>query len=224
MLDDMYVEIITDGIHLPKELLQLIYKLKGSDRIALITDAMRGSGMPDGISILGSRKNGQEVLLEDGVAKLMDKTAFAGSIATCDRLARTMTGLAGVSIEETVKMMSEIPAKIMGIYNERGSLDAGKYADIVVFGDNVDIELTMVEGDVVYKKIENGVETELLSVALKKLNEREREIMELRYGLRGGEEKTQKQVADMLGISQSYISRLEKKIIGRLKKEFAKMV
>ena len=80
------------------------------------------------------------------------------------------------------------------------------------------------DGDVVYKKIENGVETELLSVALKKLNEREREIMELRYGLRGGEEKTQKQVADMLGISQSYISRLEKKIIGRLKKEFAKMV
>nr|MBQ4320037.1 N-acetylglucosamine-6-phosphate deacetylase [Clostridia bacterium] len=152
MLDDMYVEIITDGIHLPKELLQLIYKLKGSDKIALITDAMRGSGMPDGVSILGSRKNGQEVLLEDGVAKLMDKSAFAGSIATCDRLARTMTGLAGVSIEETVKMMSEIPAKIMGIENERGSLDAGKYADIVVFGDNVDIELTMVEGDVVYKK------------------------------------------------------------------------
>lgn len=80
------------------------------------------------------------------------------------------------------------------------------------------------DGDVVYKKIENGVETELLSLALKRLGEREREIMELRYGLKGGEEKTQKQVADMLGISQSYISRLEKKIICRLKKEFAKMV
>jgi RNA polymerase sporulation-specific sigma factor len=78
------------------------------------------------------------------------------------------------------------------------------------------------DGDVVYKKIENGVETELLGVALTKLNTREREIMELRYGLKGGDELTQREVADMLGISQSYISRLEKKIIGRLKKEFAK--
>jgi len=80
------------------------------------------------------------------------------------------------------------------------------------------------DGDVVYKKIENGVETELLSIALKRLNNREREIMELRYGLKGGEEKTQKEVADLLGISQSYISRLEKKIILRLQKEFSKMV
>ncbi len=80
------------------------------------------------------------------------------------------------------------------------------------------------DGDVVYKKIENGVESELLGVALTKLNDREREIMELRYGLKGTEEKTQKEVADMLGISQSYISRLEKKIINRLQKEFLKMV
>ena len=80
------------------------------------------------------------------------------------------------------------------------------------------------DGDCVYKKIENGVENELLKEALKRLNAREREIMELRYGLNGEEEKTQREVADMLGISQSYISRLEKKIIFRLKKEFSKMV
>ena len=80
------------------------------------------------------------------------------------------------------------------------------------------------DGDVVYKKIEKGVENDLLIVALEKLNGREREIMELRYGLKGGEEKTQKEVADLLGISQSYISRLEKKIILRLQKEFSKMV
>ena len=80
------------------------------------------------------------------------------------------------------------------------------------------------DGDVVYKKIENGVETELLGVALTRLNDREREIVELRYGLNGVEEKTQREVADMLGISQSYISRLEKKIISRLQKEFSKMV
>ena len=80
------------------------------------------------------------------------------------------------------------------------------------------------DSDVVYKKIESGVENELLKEALLKLNNRERKIMCLRYGLDGENEKTQKEVADMLGISQSYISRLEKKIIGRLKKEFAKMV
>ena len=78
--------------------------------------------------------------------------------------------------------------------------------------------------DAVYRKIESGVENELLKEALKKLNNREREIMELRYGLNGEDEKTQREVADLLGISQSYISRLEKKIIVRLKKEFAKMV
>ena len=80
------------------------------------------------------------------------------------------------------------------------------------------------KGVKVFTLNENGVETELLGVALTKLNDREREIMELRYGLNGGEEKTQREVAYMLGISQSYISRLEKKIIVRLKKEFSKMV
>lgn len=80
------------------------------------------------------------------------------------------------------------------------------------------------DSDCVYKTIESGVETDLLQEALSRLNSREKEIMELRYGLNGAEEKTQKEVADMLGISQSYISRLEKKIIVRLKKEFSKMV
>lgn len=78
--------------------------------------------------------------------------------------------------------------------------------------------------DAVYKKIEGGVESGLLKEALSKLSGREKEIMEMRYGLNGGEELTQKEVADLMGISQSYISRLEKKIIVRLKKEFSKMV
>ncbi|MBR2646653.1 MAG: RNA polymerase sporulation sigma factor SigE [Clostridia bacterium] len=77
--------------------------------------------------------------------------------------------------------------------------------------------------DSVYGDIESNAEKEQLKEALKKLSERERKIMFLRFGLGGGEEMTQKDVADMLGISQSYISRLEKKIILRLKKEIAKM-
>lgn len=80
------------------------------------------------------------------------------------------------------------------------------------------------DSDVVYKNIEKGVEADLLKQALQKLNGREQEIMCLRYGLNGQDELTQKEVADILGISQSYISRLEKKIISRLKKEFSKMV
>lgn len=80
------------------------------------------------------------------------------------------------------------------------------------------------ENDIIYRNIEDQVDRKLLRKALNKLSDRERVIMELRFGLRGGEEKTQKDVADMLGISQSYISRLEKRIIKRLRKEFNKMV
>lgn len=79
------------------------------------------------------------------------------------------------------------------------------------------------DSDVVYKDIEKGVEREMLMEAIKKLSSRERRIMNMRFGLDGEEEKTQKEVADILGISQSYISRLEKKIVQRLKKEFAKL-
>jgi RNA polymerase sporulation-specific sigma factor len=80
------------------------------------------------------------------------------------------------------------------------------------------------ENDLVYRSIEDEVDKELLGTALKKLSLREKKIMELRFGLSNGVEKTQKEVADMLGISQSYISRLEKRIIGRLKKEIDRMV
>ncbi len=80
------------------------------------------------------------------------------------------------------------------------------------------------ENDAVYNLIEDEVDKQLLFVAMKKLNRREKEIVQLRFGLNGEGEKTQKEVADMLGISQSYISRLEKRIIKRLKKEINKMI
>jgi len=80
------------------------------------------------------------------------------------------------------------------------------------------------DNDIVYNLIEDEVDRELLFLALKNLNDREKEIVKLRFGLNGTREKTQKEVADMLGISQSYISRLEKKIINRLKKEINKMI
>ncbi|WP_141603413.1 RNA polymerase sporulation sigma factor SigE [Terrilactibacillus laevilacticus] len=80
------------------------------------------------------------------------------------------------------------------------------------------------DNDIITKDMEKRVDRTLLKQAILMLNDREKEIMELRFGLEGGKEKTQKDVADQLGISQSYISRLEKRIIKRLKKEFSKMV
>ncbi len=80
------------------------------------------------------------------------------------------------------------------------------------------------ENDMIYRSIEDEVDKELLSTAMKKLSARDKRIMELRFGLSSGVEKTQKEVADMLGISQSYISRLEKRIISRLKKEINRMI
>jgi N-acetylglucosamine-6-phosphate deacetylase len=85
LMDEIDVEIIADGVHLPAPLLKLIYKIKGVDRIALITDAMRAAGTTTAESVLGSKKNGLKVIIEDGVAKLPDRTSFAGSIATTDR-------------------------------------------------------------------------------------------------------------------------------------------
>lgn len=80
------------------------------------------------------------------------------------------------------------------------------------------------DNDIIYRSVEEKVDRALLKEALRKLSKREQNIMNLRFGLTTGDEKTQKEVADMLGISQSYISRLEKKIIGRLKKEISKMM
>lgn len=149
---DLDVEIIGDGIHLPAPLLKLIYKIKGADRTALITDAMRGAGMPEGESTLGSLKNGLKVIIEDGVAKMPDRTSFAGSIATFDRLVRNMVNIADVSLLEAVRMASTTPARIMDVHNSKGSLVEGKDADIVIFDENINVSMTMVGGKVVYSK------------------------------------------------------------------------
>lgn len=152
LLDEMDVEIIADGVHLPAPLLKLIYKIKGPDRIALITDSMRAAGMPPGDSILGSKHNGLKVLVEDGVAKLPDRTSFAGSVATCDRLVRTMINLADVPLLEAVKMASQTPANILGLGSTKGSLISGKDADIIIFDENINVSTTIVQGRVIYNK------------------------------------------------------------------------
>lgn len=148
--DGMNLEIIADGIHVPQDLLHLLLKIKGVERLALVTDSMRAAGMPEGPSILGPLSDGQEVIVEDGVAKLMDKSAFAGSVATADRLVRTMVQIAGCSITDAVRMITENPARIMGISDRKGSLKAGMDADLVIFDENINVRNTIIEGKIVY--------------------------------------------------------------------------
>jgi N-acetylglucosamine-6-phosphate deacetylase len=152
LMDEMDVELICDGIHLPAPLLKLVYKIKGPSRIALITDAMRGAAMPEGESVLGNLKDGLKVIIEDGVAKLPDRSAFAGSVATADRLVRTMHQLAEVPMHEAVYMASTTPARIMGVDHYTGSLEEGKDADIVIFDNDVNVSHTIVKGVSVFKR------------------------------------------------------------------------
>jgi len=99
----------------------------------------------------GSLKEGQKVIVEEGVAKLPDRTAFAGSVATADRLVRTMVQLAQVPLMEAVQMMTATPARIMKVDDRKGSIAVGKDADLVIFDDDINVHLTMVEGRIVYK-------------------------------------------------------------------------
>ena len=144
--DGMTVEIIADGIHVPADLLHLLLKIKGAERISLVTDSMRAAGMPEGPSILGGLADGQPVIVEDGVAKLLDRSAFAGSVATADRLVRTMVREAGCSIPEAVRMMTENPARVMGIARRKGSILPGKDADVVIFDDDINVQKTIIAG------------------------------------------------------------------------------
>jgi len=130
--DRLFVEVIADGRHLPATLLKFIYKCKGAERICLITDAMRAAGLADGeTSVLGRMNDGVPVIVEDGVAKLMDRQSFAGSVATTDRLLRVMHLEAGIDLPQVSRMLSETPAKVMG-YTDRGVIEVGKRADLVL--------------------------------------------------------------------------------------------
>ena len=142
LLDEMYVEAIADGSHLPAELLQLIYKVKGPRRVCLVTDSMCAAGMPDGEYSLG----GVPCIKENGVAKLMDRSAFAGSVATTDMLVRTFCNLTGAPLYDVVRMTSLTPAEMLGIGTRTGSIQVGKAADLLVFDEDVQLKHIVVAG------------------------------------------------------------------------------
>ena len=141
LMDGMTVEVIADSIHVPPALLKLVHKFKGVERTALVTDSMAAGACRETSRIFDPR-----VIIEDGVCKLADHSALAGSIATADRLIRTMVEQAEIPLEDAVRMASETPARIMGILDRKGTIEPGKDADIIIFDEDINIKDTFVEG------------------------------------------------------------------------------
>ena len=147
--DRIFVEIIADGKHLPAGLLKLICKVKGYDKVCLITDAMRGSGFKDGVeTVLGRLNGGVKVIIEDGVAKLPDRCSFAGSVATTERLFKTISKLTDIDIINVSKMASLTPARVMGLI-DRGSIEVGKRADICLLDNELNVNQVILKGEIV---------------------------------------------------------------------------
>ena len=146
-LENMTVEMIADGIHVPPVMLRMIYQIKGVERTALITDALACTASKDDTAF------DPRVVLEDGVCKLADRSALAGSIATVDRLVRTCVQQAGIPMEDACRMISETPAKIMGVYDRKGSLEKGKDADIIFFDKDQELTFVMQMGRIVRNEL-----------------------------------------------------------------------
>lgn len=148
LLDELTTEMIADGRHIPASLMKLVIKAKGLDKVSLVSDASSPTGMPEGQYRVG----GLEVIVEDGVAKLSDRTAFAGSIATMNLCVRNMIDLVGLSISDVIKMATLNPAKVIGVDEKKGSLVEGKDADLVIFDKDINILATVVKGKVVFSR------------------------------------------------------------------------
>ena len=123
-----------------------ILKTKNNRQISLVTDSMRGAGMPEGPSILGSRSHGMPVMISGGIANMMDHSGFAGSVATTDRLVRTMVQKAGLPLHEAVNMASLHPARLIHKDDEIGSIAVGKRADLVLLDEKLLTRRVFVDG------------------------------------------------------------------------------
>lgn len=146
LLDEIYAQLIPDGVHLHPAIVDMIVRLKGPGKALLVTDAMRGAGMPEGEYELG----GQRIVVREGAVRLEDGT-LASSALTMDRAVRNVRDFTGRPPAECIQMASLTPARSIGVADRKGSLEPGKDADIVVLDPDLNVLATMVMGKVVYR-------------------------------------------------------------------------
>ena len=138
--------LIGDGWHVGPQLMKLLIKVKGVDRVCFVTDAMPAVGLPDGIHKLGDI----EAVVEHGIARLKDNTAYAGSVTTMDICVRNGINQVGLSLIDAIRMSSLTPAKIIGVDNRKGSLEKGKDADITIFDNEINVIKTIGRGKIIF--------------------------------------------------------------------------
>lgn len=136
-------EIIADGKHLPPTLMKLAYKCLGPDRLCVISDATSGAGLPDGTKF---RMGGMEYEVSDGVGMMLDRSAFAGSTTLLNQMLPILTEEVGIPLSEAIRMASLTPARVIGVDKQKGSLEAGKDADIVIFEPDFTVWRTIIGG------------------------------------------------------------------------------
>lgn len=146
LIDELNCEMICDTIHVSVPAIKIFVKNKPHDKFTLITDAMRAKGMPDGLSELG----GQQVFVKNGEARLSDGT-LAGSVLKMNVAVKNLVEKVGVSFTDAVDFASANPAKNLGLYDERGSIEVGKRADFAVMDKDYNILCTVIGGKVVYR-------------------------------------------------------------------------
>ena len=146
LLDELNCEMICDTIHVSVPAIKLVIKNKPHDKFTLITDAMRAKGMPDGLSELG----GQQVFVKNGEARLADGT-LAGSVLKMNVAIKNLVEKVGISFTDAIDFATANPAKNLGVYNERGSIEVGKRADLTVLDDDFNVLYTVRGGEIIYK-------------------------------------------------------------------------
>lgn len=149
--DELTTEVIADGKHLSADLLQLAYKIKGSDRLALVTDCSRALDMPDGEYMIGPLDGGEPIIKRDGVGLMPDGKALGSSVEGMDHMIRTFHQCTGRHLWEVVKMASLTPARIAGWDRKIGSLALGKRADIVVLSRHLQVQRVFKDGVEIYR-------------------------------------------------------------------------
>ena len=145
--ENISVQIISDGHHLHPSIVNLIYRLIGKERCICITDGMHGIGLPDGIYTY----NGKKYESKNGAARYFDGTLI-GSTMSLGNIALQFMKFTCCSLETAINSVTKNPAKLLGIYNRKGSLDAGKDADIVILNDDHSVFMTLVNGEVVFRQ------------------------------------------------------------------------